>query len=126
MEPAHLEGIVKEEKFLHTWKPPPGQRQGDTFIPQRRGKQQVCGRQKEENSGQRLEPNTPLQSEMCVCMLARADRDRVLKPRLWRSDPKERTRASITQEKDWTCLKARGHCFMDLLTQGTHRHQDTA
>ena len=60
---------------------------------------------------------------MCVCTLARADRDWVLKARLWRSDLRERTGASMTQEKDWIFQEARGHCLRDLLTHGTHvRH----
>lgn len=58
---------------------------------------------------------------MCVCTLTRADRDWVLKPRLWRSDLRKRTGASMTQKKDWTGQEARDHCFRDLLTLGTHR-----
>ena len=63
---------------------------------------------------------------MCVCTLSRADRDWVLKTRLWRSDLREKTGASMTQEKDWTCKEARDRCLRDLLTHGTHRQWDTA
>ena len=65
------EWAVKDEKFLHTWKPSLAQGQGCSSETQRRAQQPVCRRQNGENSEQRSKPTSNTHPEMCVCMPTR-------------------------------------------------------
>ena len=97
--------------------------------------------QSAENSAQRWVPTYTSQSEMLVCMPTVVSMGWVLRLRLWRSGPRERTGVDFPEggslsglawhsggtpeKKLGTAREARDHCCEDPLTLCDHRWQDT-
>ena len=89
---ASSKEAVKEEKFPYTQKPPHKREQGEL---QRGAQQQIHGRQSGKNSAQRSVPTSTSQPETLVSTPTSANGVWVLRLRLQKLDPREKTGVKI-------------------------------